>query len=174
MPRDETVEPHPRGVKQVQLLSSLVFGCAALILMLLALGLILFGSYELIVSFIRPEASTEDALLGAVGYMIIAIAVFDVAKFLIEEEVLNGRERRIASEARRSLTKFISTIAIAVFLEALVTVFRVSREQVSELIYPTLLLVAGTFLVLGLGAYQRLSATVERQVDAADRSQEKT
>jgi hypothetical protein len=141
--------------------------------MVVSLGLILFGTYQLIVSLATPEGSIEEALLGAVGYVIIAIAVFDVAKFLIEEEVLNGRERRIASEARRSLTKFISTIAIAIFLEGLVTVFRVSRDHITEMIYPTLLLIAGTLLVLGLGIYQRLSATVERQVEASDRSQER-
>jgi hypothetical protein len=153
-------------------LSSLVFGIAGGVLMLLALGLILFGCYRLIAHFVSGEGSLEDPLLGAVGYVIIAIAVFDVAKFLIEEEVLNGRERRIASEARRSLTKFISTIAIAVFLEALVTVFRVSESDITELLYPTLLLVAATFLVLGLGLYQRLSVTVEREVETQDRSQE--
>jgi hypothetical protein len=141
--------------------------------MVVSLGLILFGTYQLVVSLATPEGSIEEALLGAVGYVIIAIAVFDVAKFLIEEEVLNGRERRIASEARRSLTKFISTIAIAVFLEGLVTVFRVSRDHIAEMIYPTLLLTAGTLLVLGLGLYQRLSATVEKQVEASDRSRER-
>jgi putative Mn2+ efflux pump MntP len=104
--------------------------------------------------------------------VIIAIAVFDVAKFLMEEEVVTGRERRIASEARRSLTKFISTIAIAIFLEALVTVFRVSIDRVAELIYPTFLLFAATLLIIGLGLYQRLSATVERQVDRQDRTDE--
>jgi hypothetical protein len=87
--------------------------------------------------------------------------------------VLNGRERRIASEARRSLTKVIPTIAIAIFLEALVTVFRVSSTRVTELLYPTLLLVAATLLIIGLGAYQRLSAMVERQVDAGDRTDER-
>ena len=157
----------------MQTLSRLVFGCSAFVLMAVSLGLILFGTYQLVVSLATPEGSIEEALLGAVGYVIIAIAVFDVAKFLIEEEVLNGRERRIASEARRSLTKFISTIAIAVFLEGLVTVFRVSRDHITEMIYPTLLLIAGTLLVLGLGIYQRLSATVERQVEASDRSQER-
>ncbi len=153
-------------------LSRLMFGAAGLVLMVLALGLIGFGCWRLGAAIITPGASLEDPLLGTVGYVIIAIAVFDVAKFLIEEEVLNGRERRIASEARRSLTKFISTIAIAIFLEALVTVFRVSAGDVTQLLYPTLLLVAATLLIIGLGLYQRLSATVERQVDANDRSAE--
>jgi hypothetical protein len=123
------------------------------------------------VGFWESGEKGKTALLGAIGYIIIAIAVFDVAKFLIEEEVVESREKREAGEARRSLTRFISTIALAVFLESLVTIFRVSTNTVSDMLYPTLLLVAGTLLVLGLGVYQRLSVTVERQVEAKDREQ---
>jgi hypothetical protein len=36
------------------------------------------------------------------------------------------------------------------------------------MLYPTLLLISGTLLVLGLGLYQRLSVTVERQVEAKE------
>jgi putative Mn2+ efflux pump MntP len=78
---------------------------------------------------------------------------------------VRGRELRVASEARRSLTRFISTIAIAVFLEALVIVFRVAQEDVTKLFYPTFLMIAAILLVLGLGVYQRLSVAVERQVE---------
>src|SRR5215208_3003392 len=74
--------------------------------MLLALGLILQGLYYPVVEFLSPGPQGKIALLGAVGYVIIAIAVFDVAKFLVEEEVLNRREKQTASDARRSLTKF--------------------------------------------------------------------
>jgi hypothetical protein len=104
--------------------------------------------------------------------MVIAIAVFDVSKYLFEEEVVRSRELRAASEARRSLTKFISTIAIAVFLEGLVVVFRVSKENVPEMVYPTLLLVVGILIVLGLGVYQRLSASVESEVEQRDRRED--
>jgi hypothetical protein len=114
-------------------------------------------------------AEGGEGLLRAIGYMVIAIAVFDVSKYLAEEEVVRGRELRAASEARRSLTKFISTIAIAVFLEGLVTVFRVSKTNVPDMVYPTLLLLVGILIVLGLGAYQRLSASVEMEVGHSDR-----
>jgi membrane protease YdiL (CAAX protease family) len=156
----------------VQFLSRFVFAFASFVLMLLALGLIVQGLYYPLVELARPGPQGKIALLGAVGYVIIAIAVFDVAKFLIEEEVLNRREKRRASDARRSLTKFISTIAIAVFLEALVTVFQVSTENVSQMLYPTLLLVAGTLLVIGLGLFQRLSATVEQEVEGEGASED--
>jgi uncharacterized membrane protein YidH (DUF202 family) len=156
----------------VQYLSRAVFGLASLVLALLALGMILRGIYEPIAGFWQSGEDGKTALLSAIGYVIIAIAVFDVAKFLVEEEVMQPREKRDTADARRSLTRFISTIAIAVFLEGLVTVFRVSSQRVAEMLYPTLLLVAGTLLVLGLGVYQRLSVTVERQVEAKDHAEQ--
>jgi len=142
-----------------------MFGLASFALMLLAFGMVVQALYEAAVGLWQSEEQGKTALLGAIGYIIIAIAVFDVAKFLVEEEVFESREKRDAGEARRSLTKFISTIAVAVFLEALITVFRVSTDRVAEMLYPTLLLISGTLLVLGLGVYQRLSVTVERQVE---------
>ena len=70
--------------------------------------------------------------------MIIAVAVFEVAKYILEEEVIEPTEMRHAGEARRSMTKFISTIAIAVFLEALVTIFQASKApDLSNMLYPT-------------------------------------
>ncbi len=156
----------------MQRISAIVFGIASVSLALLALALIALGGWEMYKAFTEPDGKMKGAVLSAVGYVIIAIAVFDVAKFLMEEEVFNGRERRIASEARRSLTKFVSTIAIAIFLEALVVVFRVSADQVELLVYPTILFVAGTLLILGLGLFQRLSASVENEVEEQDRVDE--
>lgn len=153
-------------------ISRIAFTVASCILMLLALALSVYGLYDLAVSASRSLAEGGEGLLRAIGYMVIAIAVFDVSKYLLEEEVLRGRELRAAAEARRSLTKFISTIAIAVFLEGLVTVFRVAKDNVAEMLYPTLLLVVGILIVLGLGAYQRLSASVEREVGQSDRRDE--
>ena len=134
------------------------------------LALVLAGSA--VSDFIMAAWAREHVGLSAlsgIGYVVVSIAVFDVAKYLFEEEVVRGRELRVLSEARRSLTRFISTIAIAVFLEALVTIFRVSQESVDELLYPTALLLSAIILVLGLGIYQRLSVTVERQVNDGDK-----
>jgi len=154
----------------VQWLSRAVFGLASFVLMVLALGLIVQGVYYPVTALLQSGSQGKIAFLSGVGYVIIAIAVFDVAKFLIEEEVVLGRERRSVAETRRSLTKFVSTIAMAALLEALVTVFRVSSERTADMLYPTLLLVAGTGLIIGLGLFQRLSATVEQQVTAKDRA----
>jgi hypothetical protein len=94
---------------------------------------------------------------------VISIAVFDVAKYLIEEEVLREREMRRAGETRQSLTRFVATIIIATLLEAIVITFRTARDQVPLLIYPVLLLISGVALMVGLGVFQRLSSSVERE-----------
>ena len=150
------------------LLTRIVFGGASLLLLLLALGLVFLGVGDALRAVVSSDHSGVDALLDVLGYVIVAIAVFDVAKYLFEEEVQRGKEKRSAAEARRSLTKFLSTIVIAVFLEALVVVFKTAREDVALLIYPTALLVAAVVVLVGLGVYQRFSAAVEEKVGAED------
>ncbi len=57
------------------------------------------------------------------------------------------------------------------FIEALVTVFRVSQqEDLQPLLYPTALLLTAIIIVVGLGHYQRLSAEVEQKVEAKDKA----
>jgi len=144
--------------------SRAVFAAAAGILMLLSIVLAGDALIQFITALWSGTGVGIPALTG-IGYVVVAIAVFDVAKYLIEEEVVRGREMRVASETRKSLTRFISTIAIAIFLESLVTIFRVSQSEVEKLVYPTLLLFTGMLLVLGLGVFQRLSASVEQEVE---------
>ena len=153
----------PDGI--FEFVSRFIFGIAAVVLALFALVLAGNAVFDFAAAVWSRQSLGVSALSG-IGYVVVSIAVFDVAKYLIEEEVVRGREMRVVSEARRSLTRFISTIAIAVFLEALVTIFRVAQEDVTKLLYPTFLLIAAILLVLGLGIYQRLSVTVERQVES--------
>jgi hypothetical protein len=157
----------------MEFVSRAVFGLASAVLMLIALALSIYSAGLIVTAL---AASWKDAgmeLLGAIGYVVIAMAVFDVAKYFVEEEVIRGREMRLASEARRSLTKFVSTITIAVFIEALVIIFRESNKDITMVLYPAVILLMGILTILGLGLYQRMSAHVEAEVEARDRAQDK-
>lgn len=145
------------------LVGRFVFGVISIFMMLLAAGLIVYAGIQLTTVYVTPDSSMGRQLLDSVGYTVIAVAVFEVAKYIFEEEVVDPTEMRHAGEARRSMTKFISTIAIAVFLEALVAIFQASKgKDLSEMLFPTILLAAGVMLIVGLGAYQYLSATAEK------------
>ena len=150
-----------------------VFGIASVVLMLIALALSVYSAALIMGALSGPWSDAGNGLLESIGYVVIAMAVFDVAKYFVEEEVIRGREMRLASEARRSLTKFVSTIAIAVFIEGLVLVFRQSGTDIGLILYPVSVLLTGILIILGLGVYQRLSAAVEGQVEAQDKVDDK-
>lgn len=102
-----------------------------------------------------------SAMLEGVGMIVLAIAVFEIAKYLYEEEIVRERELRRADEARRTLTKFLTTIIIAASLEGLVLVFEARTSEISAIVYPVMLLGVVTLLVVGLGAFQWLARKAE-------------
>src|SRR3546814_3245108 len=96
---------------------------AAILLMALALILVATAAWNVVESIAFGGKPLITQVLHAVGLVIISIAVAEIAKFLIEEEVQRNRELRSSSEARQSLTTFITIIIIAISPEALVMVF---------------------------------------------------
>jgi hypothetical protein len=154
------------------------FAAAGSVLVLLATGLVVTGVYQVVAALLTAQGLLAQRLLTAVGYVVIAIAVFDVAKYILEEEVVRERELRHVGEVRRSLTRFTATVLIAVFLEGIVLIFKVADEDMSLTVYPAVLLFAGVGMLLGLGVFQHMAANVEQivkepdtQEDSPDRTQ---
>ena len=103
---------------------------------------------------------------GASWFVVIAVAVADVGKFLFEEEVVADREMRRPAEARGSLTKFMSIMIVALSLEALVLIAKTTRETIAEIVYPALLVLLAVLALVGLGLFQRLSQHATAAVPA--------
>lgn len=141
-----------------------LFFLIAMVLVAMGLGLVLAGSWEAIRSMLQGEFGAFN-LLNSIGLIIVSVAVIDLAKFVLEEYVLNTRQLRSMPEARRSLTKFMTIIIIAFSLESLVATFEVGREEQFEaLIYPAALMVTAVLALVGLGAFQWLTRAGEREM----------
>jgi hypothetical protein len=138
------------------------YAATGTVLVLLATGLVVTGVYQVAAALLTQQSFLAQRLLTAVGYVVIAVAVFDVAKYILEEEVVRERELRYVREVRRSLTRFTATVLIAVFLEAIVLIFKVAEDDISQTAYPALLLFAGVAMLLALGVFQQISVQVER------------
>lgn len=141
-------------------IGNLMYGFAAISLFLISVAMITYGLWE-IGHAIATRGPIIDRMLDSIGLIVISIAVFDVSKYLIEEEVLRNRELRSPREARLTLTKFLVIITIAVSLEALVFIFGAGKSDVTTLLYPTALLAVSVLLVVGLGLFQRLTLAAE-------------
>lgn len=134
---------------------------AALILIIFSLIVMVWSVYEVITSIGR-EATFIPLMLQSVGAIIISAAIIDVAQYMMEEEVFLNKELRDPEEARRTITKIIVIITIAVSIEGLVYIFKAGTKDLSLLLYPATLIIVSAILIVSLGLYQKLSATIEK------------
>jgi putative Mn2+ efflux pump MntP len=154
-------------------LTTLIYFFAATTLVSMALMIMGWSVYEVLVHIVPNLALDHTVLnltaekqfipimLQSVGAVIIAVAILDVAKYMIEEEVFRNKELRSPKEARETLTKIMVIVAIAVSIEALVYIFKAGAEDLRLLVYPAFLIVTVVLLIVGLGIYQKLSINSE-------------
>lgn len=136
------------------------YGLIGLSLAVISLTIMAVALWDIWVS-VHEKTLLVKALLDAIGLIVIGMAVFDVSKFLIEEEVIHSGGTKTPAKQRVTLLKFLAIIAIAVSLEALVFIFDAGKKDISTLIYPTFLLIAAVLVVVGLGVYQTLTRNEE-------------
>jgi hypothetical protein len=144
-------------------LSRLLFVLVALALYSLAISMIVASAWQLVLGAFGGQIGIYN-LMSGVGLLIVSLAIVDVAKFVIEENVVREREMRSPAEARRSLTKFMTIIIIALSLEGVVGIFEAGREKnFEEMIYPVAVMAAAVFALIGLGAFQFLSRLAQAE-----------
>ena len=147
-------------------LARLLFIMVALALFALAITLVISGAWQLVRGAFGGEIGIFN-LMNGVGLLIVSLAIADVAKFVVEENVVRERELRSPAEALRSLTKFMTIIIIALSLEAVVGIFEAGREkQFDQLVYPAVVMAAAILALVGLGAFQFLSRLSQREAAA--------
>ena len=125
------------------------------------MGWSVYEVFAHIISTPKLDKQFIPIMLQSVGAIIISVAILDVAKYMVEEEVLRSKELRSLKEARETLTKIMVIVAIAVSIEGLVYIFKAGAEDIRLLIYPAFLIIATVFIIVGLGVYQRLSVNAE-------------
>lgn len=157
-------------VKKFQALTDVLYIFASFLLV--GIALFLMGSSLLELVTLEKDLLTI-ATLNATSMIIISIAIFDVGKYLIEEEVSRDQEIRDPHEARKTLTKFVVITIIAINMESLVSVFLAGKTDISLLMYPSLLLVASAVLMASLGLYQKMSVSSERTIIENEKKEKK-
>jgi hypothetical protein len=146
--------------------SRLLFVMVALALCALSLSLVISGAWQLVRGALGGAVGIYN-LMNGVGLLIVSLAIVDVAKFVVEENVVRERELRSPAEALRSLTKFMTIIIIALSLEGVVGIFEAGREKnFADMVYPTVVAAAAVLALVGLGAFQFLSRRSQREAAA--------
>lgn len=137
-----------------------IIGCSILYLISIC---IIASTVWTITQDILSNTFTVYLLLDEVGLIVFAIAVIDVAKYLMFEEVLRPNEDQPPQELRRTLTKFTMIIATALSLEGLVLTIEMAKTDITKILYPVCVLFTGILFIVGIGVYQRLNAMAEKR-----------
>jgi hypothetical protein len=98
---------------------------------------------------------------GAVIYLTLALAIFDLGKTTLEEEVLLYKDILRHSSTRRTITRFIAAIIIAVSIEALLMIFKSALGEGEHIIQAVWVILAAAALLLALGVYVYLGSKAE-------------
>jgi D-alanyl-lipoteichoic acid acyltransferase DltB (MBOAT superfamily) len=142
-----------------------IAGCIVLYLVAFC---ILISAVVSIILDMHSRQYTVYKILDEVGLIVFAIAVIDVGKYLMIEEVLGKDSKRESPhQSRKTLTKFAIIIVSALSLEGLVLTIEVAKQDVTKLLYPVAVLLTATFYMIGLGIYQKLNASANAQKESS-------
>lgn len=128
-------------------------------------GIMLFIAFEDLFSLVFNESSPDSPpykLFEIIIFITLSLAIFDLGKTILEEEVLMHKDVFRHSSTRRTITRFLAAILIAVSIEALLTMFKASLGEVELMKSAVWMMLSVVGLLLGLGGYVYLGAKAER------------
>ena len=133
--------------------------------MLLVAGVLFYSSMsELVGALMQPGWAAELRLkpFEVIVVLTLAMAIFDLAKTVFEEEVLMEKDVHRHSTVRRTMTRFVAAILVAILIEGLLTMFKVSMGYSDQGGVASLMIFAAAALLVGLGLYVYLGALAEK------------
>ena len=136
----------------------LIVGCLFCLVIYL-----LYKVFAGMVDLVLNEDIQSDPLkpFTIIIFVTLALAIFDLGKTILEEEILMHKDIFRHSSTRRTITRFISTILIAVSIEALLTMFKAALGQTEYVIPAVLMMFAVVGLLIALAIYVYLGAKAE-------------
>lgn len=136
-----------------------VMGCGGLLLGLVSVFLIFYGAYiflAMLSSSLSKELIMHEIFTSIIS-ITIGLAIYDLAKTLIENEVLFKTFNYGNDLQNKTLSKFLTSIIIALSIESLMAVFKIVLDDYSQLINAFYLIIGVTLLIVGTGVYNQLS-----------------
>jgi hypothetical protein len=124
-----------------------LFGCAALMLILIAsrIGWQAFWG--------GVDATAAQSIIEAVGLLAAAVVALQIAETIVEEEVVRDADISAPTRVRRFLSRFFVVVIVALAIEGLVATFKALHEDPAQLPYAASLLASVALLLAAWGVF---------------------
>ena len=129
------------------------YGMFAFALVAVALLLFSHGIKSFFINGIAVSHLKIDDMFKATILITLSLAIFDLVKTLIEEEILGRHKEQNISSPHKTMVKFLGSIIIALSIEALMLVFKFAITDPAKLIYATYIAGGVAGLIISLAVY---------------------
>jgi len=133
------------------------YGLFAFALIAVALLLFVHGAQSFFVKEITFSHLAIDEMFKATILLTLSLAIFDLAKTLIEEEILGRHKEQNVAGPHKTMVKFLGSIIIALSIEALMLVFKFAITDPQMLLYAMYIIGGVALLILSLAVYIKLT-----------------
>ena len=155
MPLDEVIKISHLNKSDAFFSKLFKFSYAMFAFALIAVALLLFSHG--VQSFFTNELTVSrlviDDMFKATILLTLSLAIFDLAKTLIEEEILGRHKEQNISGPHKTMVKFLGSIIIALSIEALMLVFKFAITDPEKLISATYIIGGVALLIISLAVY---------------------
>ena len=105
--------------------------------------------------------SRLNAVLESIAILTVAVAALELGQTILEEEVHREAQMSAPTRVRRFLSRFMVVLVVALSIETLVLVFRLSQDEPESLPYAASVGFAAAFLLVAWGLFIRLNRSAE-------------
>ena len=155
MPLDEVLKISHLNTFDTFFSKTFKYSYAIFAFALMAVALLLFthGVQSFFVSEISLSHLSIDDMFKATILLTLSLAIFDLAKTLIEEEVLGQHKEHSITGPHKTMVKFLGSIIIALSIEALMLVFKFAITDPDKLVYAIYIIGGVSLLLISLATY---------------------
>jgi len=155
LPLDEAIKiAHPTTMDHLfEEFFKVAYGAFAIALVAVAVLLFFKGIQSFFVYEITPDKFKIKDMFEATILITLSLAIFDLSKTLIEEEILGRHKEHSISGPHKTMVRFLGSIIIALSIEALMLVFKFAIIDPNKLIYAMYIIAGVAMLLVSLAVY---------------------
>ena len=134
-------------------LTKTFYSIAGFSMAFLSVFIIFYSLYGFVNSFLLQSDFTLDSIFKPVIALTLGIAIFDLAKTVLEQEVFFKSYSSNSKVETKMITKFLITIIIALSIEALMVVFKIALHDYEQMINALYLISGVSFIIIALSIF---------------------
>jgi len=136
----------------IALLFSLIFHMISLLLIIFSFYIFAEGAYS-------GEHDLITLIVKSINMLVISLAMYELGIGVGKEFTVEDEGECIFQNMRRTITRFVGTVCIALVLESLIMIIKYSQlELAGNLYYPVAILSSCSFLLIALGLFLKLTS----------------